>query len=907
MRVEARTVTFLFTDVEGSTRLLQDLGDRWPATLERHRELIRTAIAANGGEEAGTEGDSFFVVFPSASGALAAVIAAQRALDAEPWPKEHPLRVRMGLHTGEAERSNDTYTGLDVHRAARIAAAGHGGQVLISDATRLLLGASLPAGVGFGDLGTHRLKDLPEPEHLQQLVIEGLPAEFPPLRTVEATPNNLPVQLTSFLGRRREIEEVSALLQKHRLLTLTGPGGTGKTRLSLEVATRAMDRFPDGVFFVALSPLHEVELVAPTIAHELGLADRGGREPEDRIIDHIGSKRMLLVLDNFEQLVPAAPVVNTLLKRATNLSVLVSSRESLHLYGEQEYAVPPLGTPPMPGRSRTTDAASVSQYEAVALFIDRASSVKPSFRVTNDNAPAVAELCVRLDGLPLAIELAAARVRILTPDAILRRLADRLDLLSGGGSDRPERQQTLRGAIAWSYDLLDERDRRLFAALSIFVGGASFEAVEEICGPLIEGDLFDGLNSLVEKSLVRELSTDGDVRFSQLHTIREFAAEHATELGFLEELRLRHADYFARLAADAQAVIMGSDKRTWLDRLELEHDNLRAAFACAIDAHDGARALDLSASLWRFWQMRGYLVEGLERVRQALAIPPDAATDAARRRALEAAGGLAYWQADMRTAEGYYTQALEAQRAAGDERGVADALYNLSFVYSVPSGRGAKMTDVKRSRELVAEALEIYRRVDDRPGVARALWSMGNAAWVDADLGPAERYSIEALDTFREIDDRFMVGWSLYTIAMLRLGGQRLDEADGPLREALRIFSEAGDVSGYVLVLDGLAAEAFLSDDRERAARLVGAVEHFQETSGTGLTVVNRELIGFSHDPLLADPALADAVIDGRRMTQSEAVAYGLEPVLARTASQEAVGGSYDGAASSRRGKTTSA
>jgi predicted ATPase/class 3 adenylate cyclase len=877
------TVTFLFTDIEGSTRLLQQLGDAWPATLERHRQLIREAIAEHGGEELGTEGDSFFVVFPTASGALSAVVAAQRQLHAEPWPGEHPLRVRMGLHTGEAERVHDTYSGLEVHRAARIAAAGHGGQVIVSDATRVLLGAGLPAGIGFRDLGTHRLKDLPDAEHLQQLVIEGLPRDFPPIRTVEATPNNLPVQLTSFLGRQREIAEVSALLEHNRLLTLTGPGGTGKTRLSLAVASRVMERFPDGVFFVPLAPLHEVELVAPTIAHELGLGDRGGREPEERIIDLIGSKRMLLVLDNFEQIVPAAPLVNTLLRRAPNLSVLVSSRESLHLYGEQEYPVPPLGTPPLPDAANptATDAEAVSQYEAVALFIDRASSVKPGFRVTNENAPAVAELCVLLDGLPLAIELAAARVRILAPDAILRRLGDRLDLLSGGGSDRPERQQTLRGAIAWSHDLLDGRERRLFAALSVFVGGATFEAIEEICAPLVEGDLFDALTSLVEKSLVRELSVNDDVRFSQLHVIREYAHERAEELGFGGDLRQRHADYFARLAAEARAVIMGSDKRAWLDRLELEHDNLRAALMWATDARDGGRALELAANLWRFWQMRGYLIEGLERVRQALAIPPSSETDAARRSALEAAGGLAYWQGDLEAAERYYTDALDAQRVAGDDRGIADALYNLSFVYSIPSGRGLQLADVDRSRELVAESLEIYRRINDRPGTARALWSMSNSAWMADDIEAGEAYSLEALDTFRDIDDRFMVGWSLYTLSMLRMQARRLAEVGGPLRESLAIFNEAGDISGYVLVLDGLAAEAYLSGDLDRAARLVGAVEHLQETSGTGLTVANRELIGFSHDPLVAEPRLADAIAEGRRLAPAEAVAYGLEPVRA--------------------------
>ena len=872
------TLTFLFTDIEGSTRLLQQLGDAWPATLERHREIIRGSIAEQGGEELGTEGDSFFVAFPTASGAVAAVVAAQRGLAAEAWPSGLPLRVRMGLHTGEGKKDVEGgFSGIDVHRAARIAAAGHGGQVLVSDSTRVLVEASLPPGVTLRDLGMHRLKDLSVPERLYELVVDGMAADFPPLATLDATPNNLPTQLTTFLGRERDIGEVSALLQQQRLLTLTGPGGTGKTRLSLQVAARLGERFPDGICFVSLSTLTDPKLLAATIAHALGLPDSGGGMPEERIVDYLAQKRVLLLLDNFEQLVPAAPLVSELLTRAAGLSVLVTSRETLHLYGEQEYAVPPLGVPPRaPLGAPPPDLASLSQYESVALFIERARAVKPGFSVTNENAPAVAELCVRLDGLPLAIELAAARIRILTPQAILTRLSDTLDLLSGGGGDRPVRQQTLRGAIAWSYDLLDERDQRLFASLSVLSGGASLEVAEEVCGPGVPGDLLEGLSSLVDKSLVRQRIIADEPRFSQLQTIREFAAEKAAELGILDEVRQRHADFFARLAEEAQAVIMGSRKRAWLDRLDLENDNLRAALKHAFDTSDANRALGMSADLWRFWQMRGYLDEGLQRVRQALALPSEGAEAALRMRALQAAGGLAYWQGDLVTAEGFYQQILDAQRAAGNEAGVADALYDISFVYSIPSA--GRKSDPARSVELVSEALEIFRRLDDRAGIARALWSLSNGAWVQEDLQSGEAYSSEALDIFRELDDRFMAAWTLYTIGMMRIQARRLEGAAEPLREALGIFAEAKDVSGYVLVLDGLAAEAFILGDLERSARIAAAVTALQSSTGTGLTPANRELIGFSHDVLRADPALAEAWAEGERMTTAEAVAYGLQP-----------------------------
>jgi predicted ATPase/class 3 adenylate cyclase len=903
------TTTFLFTDIEGSTRLLTELGERYAEALEQQQRLIRAAIAEGGGEEIGTEGDSFFVIFPTASGAVATAVAAQRALAAAEWPADGTVRVRMGLHTGEAMRRGDTFVGIAINRAARIAAAAHGGQVLLSDATRTLVEAALPEGVSLRDLGSHRLKDLSAPERLNQLVISGLPDDFPPLHTLDLTPNNLPISLTSFLGREREIAEVTALLEQHRLVTLTGPGGTGKTRLSLEVAAGMTDAFPGGVFWVPLAPLTEVELVAPTIAHALGLADGGGRMPEERILDQIGEKQLLLVLDNFEQLVPAAPLVSQLLTRAPKLRVLVTSRETLHLYGEHEYPVPPLGVPPLSGPSghASVDARSLSQYEAVRLFIERAMAVRPDFAVTNENAPAVAELCARLDGLPLAIELAAARVRILTPEAILRRLGDRLDLLTGGGPDRPERQQTLRGAIAWSYDLLDAMDRRLFAALSVFVGGTTLEAAEEVCGPMLSGDVLDGLESLVEKSLLRQRTAGDEPRFSFLLTIREFATERARELEIFDQARLRHAEYFARLASEAAALIMGSEKRGWLDRLELEHDNMRAAISCAVEHGNARLALNLVADLWRFWQMRGYLEEGIDRIREALALPAGEELREARLRAIEAAGGVAYWQGDLVAAEHYYQEVLDEQRAAGDEQRVADALYNLSFDFALP-GTDGRMSDPAHSRELVGEALEIYRRVGDRAGVARALWALSNSAWTVGDVEFGLPYALESLETFRELGDRFMVAWSLYTLGMMRLLARELDDAGPVMREALGIFSEAQDVSGYVLVLDGLAAEAFLRGDRERSARLAAAVNVLQESSGTGLTPANRQLIGFRHEQLTEDPSLAEAWREGERMTPAEAVAYALEATNPQPLDEggDRVGDQV-GAASSRRGKTTSA
>ncbi len=865
------TVTFLFTDIEGSTRLLQSLGSGYADLLARHHAIVRAAIAAHAGAEAGTEGDSFFVAFPSAAEAVSAAVEVQRALAAEPWPTDHGVRVRMGLHTGEAALGGDAYVGIDVHRAARIAAAGHGGQALVSETTRALVAGSLPDGVTLADLGEHRLKDLSGAERLHQLVIEGLPARFPALRTLDATPNNLPTQLTSFLGREREIEEVGKLLEDSRLLTLTGPGGTGKTRLSLQVAARATDRYPDGVFFVPLGLIHDPDLVASTIGHALGLPDRGGRAPIERILEHLREKRVLVILDNFEQVAEAAPVISELLVGVDRLSVLVSSRSALHLYGEQEYPVPPLT---LPDPKHLPNLEALAEYEAVALFVERARSVTPSFAVNAENAAAIAEICVRLDGLPLAIELAAARVRILPPGAILGRLGDRLQLLSGGGANLPARQQTLRGAIAWSHDLLEEADARLFAGFSVFVGGAGIEEVEAVCGDGL--DVLAGLESLVDKSLMRLSSGLGDTpRFAMLETIREYAVERATERGETDGLRRAHAELFAGLVAQANPLLMASGKRQWLDRLELEHDNLRAALVWAIEQREAETALRMSAGLWRFWQMRGYLVEGAGRVEDALALPKAKDHPEARAAAAEAAAGLAYWIGDTLAARRHYEEAIDLYRGLKNRAGEAENLYGLSFTYAIPAGLAE--SDYAKARQGAAAALAIFREIGDRSGTGRALWALTNTEFAADDLERGYGHSMEALEIFREVDDAFGLAWTLYTLGLIDLLQGKPTEARNRLDEALRIFVEAADVTGYVLVLDAYAALAERAGDNERAARLSGGVAALEASSGTGLNPANRKLMDFDPEPLRTDPATAQEWTAGTQMQVSELIAYALE------------------------------
>jgi predicted ATPase/class 3 adenylate cyclase len=869
------TVTFLFTDVEGSTRLAQDLGSGWPPLLERHREIARAAWAAHDGTEIGTEGDSFFVVFERAAQAVAAAVAAQRGLAVEPWPDGTALRVRMGLHSGEGLISGGGYVGLDVHRAARIASAGHGGQVLLSAAASALVEGALPEGVALREVGEHRLKDLSRPERLSVLVIEGLPADFPPLATLNAVPNNLPTQLTSFLGRAREIADARQLLLDGRLLTLTGPGGTGKTRLALQIAADAIDRFPDGIYFVPLGTIGQPDLVLPTIGQVMGLIDPGV-QPLDRLVEHIGERCFLLVLDNFEQVSEAAPQIAELLLRAPRFSALVTSRSPLRVSGEREYPVPPLD---LPDPGQLPDLERFAAFESVALFVERAMAVRPDFAVTDANAQAVAEICVRLDGLPLAIELAAARVRVLSPQAIQERLGDRLGLLSGGARDLPERQQTLRGAIAWSHDLLDEPDRRVFARFSAFVGGATLRAIEEVVfDPGERTDALDAIASLVDKSLVRqEEQPDGEPRFRMLGTIREFALERLAERGEGEELLERHATWVLALVEGDAGAVFGPEQRTVLDRYEREHDNIRAALAWSMAAGRNEMAMRLLASTWRFWQMRGYLAEGREQAERALALPPGSVDPDVRGAALEAGGGLAYWQGNMTASRAWYAEALELARASGDDARIANALYNLSFTFTLIS------EDQEQARANASEAVEIYRRIGDEAGIGRSLWGLANSYYFFGDIAPGIPIAEEAIEIFRRLGDRFMTAWGLYNLALFELQSDRA-AMRRHLEEALPLFTETEDKSSYGLLFDGFATLEWAEGDVAMAMRLAGYAAATERSAGTGLAKLSREVAGFFPETLAGDPELAAAYAEGQRLSLEQATDLALhrdEPATA--------------------------
>ena len=596
------TATFMFTDIEGSTRLVEELGSDYGALLARHHELIRVACAGVGAE-VGTEGDSFFAVFGTAGDAVEAAIRVQRAFAAEPWARGADVKVRIGLHTGEAELAAGVYVGIDVHRAARIMSAAHGGQILVSDATRALVSRAMPSGASLRDLGEHRLKDLPTPERLYQVTAEGLDAEFPPPSTIDSTPNNLPVSTSALVGRAVELEQLARMLRGDtvRLVTLTGPGGIGKTRLAVEAASDALEHYADGVFFVDLAHAREPTAVLVAIAQTTGLVVPGDHDLREALAEHLRPRRLLLVLDNFEQVMAAADDAGELVRQCPRLALLVTSREALRVRGEQLLPVPPLSLP--------TGSAGAMGSSAVTLFVERGREAQPSFGLDDETAAVVAEICARLDGLPLAIELAAARLRLFSPTELRDRLRGGLDVLRSGARDLPDRQRTLRATIAWSYELLDEDECALFKVLSVFPS-AQVEDVEEVCAgidALAGVDVVDGLGSLVDKSLLRTAEIGNRQRLSMLETIHEYAGDELErDADLASAARAAHAEHFASFATRLDERMRGRERAAAIDELADELDNVLAAWRFHVAAGDLARVKSMLDPLWTLYDSHGW-------------------------------------------------------------------------------------------------------------------------------------------------------------------------------------------------------------------------------------------------------------------------------------------------------------
>lgn len=912
MELPKGTVTFLFTDIEGSSKLWEQYPEAMSVALVQHNALLRRVIEAHRGYIFKLWGDAVYAAFDTAIDALNAAVEAQREFMRRSWGELGSLRVRMALHTGAAEVRDGDYFGPTLNRCARLLSAAHGGQILLSAATEELVRDALPQEASLRSLGQHRLKDLQRPEHIFQVVHPELLSEFSSLRTLNAVPNNLPIQLTSFIGREREMKEVKELLKQTRLLTLTGSGGCGKTRLALQVAADLLEDYPDGVWFIDLSVLADPALVPSTVAATLGIHEEPGRPALTTLAEALKPRTLLLILDNCEHLVGAcAQLAETLLRTCPNLRILATSREALGIAGEVAWRVPSLSLPQPHELAQTDSLARITQYEAIRLFIERAEAAAPDFTVTPHNIKAMAQICQRLDGIPLAIELAAARVKALSVEQIAARLDDRFRLLTGGSRTALPRQQTLRAMMDWSYELLNERERSLFRRLSAFAGGFTLEAAEAICADeqIPSYEIIDLLTNLVSKSLVIFEERDEEARYKLLETVRQYARDKLLETGEAARVRDRHRDWFLAFAERAESALQGPEQALWLKRLETEHDNLRAALEWS--SADPEMGLRLASALWFFWYLRGYVSEGREWLNQFLEKATQALSSL-RAKALYGASMLARAQDDYALATTLLEESLALYRAAKDNRGVALALGNLGMIAFAQG-------DYARATELHEESLEHFRKLEDRIGIASALSELGNIAMYQNDLARAERLLEESLALSRAAQDDqgialalrrlgavfFQKGERARAKALLQeslelyrgleavpglasvlnsLGMVALREGDPRragtlLRQSLAHYRDVGDKWHIALCLDRLAQVAAAQGNWERAARLLGAEEALREAIGAPLPPSEHDgreqTLKNAHEHL-GEELFAAAWADGYAMKLEDAITYAL-------------------------------
>jgi predicted ATPase/class 3 adenylate cyclase len=834
--------TLLFTDIEGSTRLWEQEASSMSRALAEHDALSRVAVERNRGIVVKMTGDGMYAAFGDALDALNAALMLQQSLNDPTATNGISFRVRFGLHLGVVERRDDDLFGSPVNRAARIMKAAHGGQVLLSQAVADHVGTRLPSLVSLRDLGGVRLRDLAITEHVYQLVHPKLRQDFPALRSLEATPNNLPQQVTSFIGRARELTEIKELLEGTRLLTLLGMGGLGKTRLSLQIAADVLEKFPDGVWFVDLAPMNDPSLVPNAVAQVLGVHEEPGKLLTQTLCKHVKEHKLLFVLDNCEHLIGAcASLADALLRGAPDVGILATSREALHIRGEQIYQVLPLAAP-----DRKAGVESLLRSEAVQLFVERARLQKPSFSLTERDAPAIAELCARLDGIPLALELAAARMRLLSIGEINARLHDRFKLLTGGSRVALERQQTLHALVRWSYDLLQEREQTLLDRLSLFSGGFDLRAAEVVCGaePLVPEDVVDLLSSLVEKSLVMVEQGEGLSRYGLLETIREFAREHLTKrydmLGTIREFaheRLvdrddvaatarRHCEYYLGVAKAARPELQGPEQAEWTRRLEIELDNLRAAIALALAGGvDPVIAVKFEVALMRFRTLRGYSREARNNIRAALVLPGVQEPNIARAHALYVGGALAINQSDHAEAQKMLTECLTLHRGLGNRHETAATLSTLSTVH-------LQQGDVAKARDYDEEALSIFRELGDRIGEAVGLLNLGEISVQQGDSSSAQELFEQCLAIARSIKHQELESDCERNLGEIALGAGDLQAAQARFARSLKVCRDAEDKRGEALALWRLgktdAAAGDLEPARKRLSEALRALQAFE-------------------------------------------------------------------------------
>ena len=815
------TVTLLFTDIEGSTRLLQQVGERYGDVLAESRQLLQAAFQRWNGVVVDTQGDAFFVAFARANDAVSAAVDVQRTLFSTVFMENVTVRVRMGINTGEPEIAGEGYIGMDVHKAARVMSAAHGGQVLLSRTTRDLIEHDLPVGVSLRNLGAYRLKDIECPNHLYQLVIVGLPADFPALNTPGSHTilHAFPGQPTPFIGRQRELAEASALLRQPdvRLLTLSGTGGIGKTRLALQIATACADLFTDGVYFIALAQVSTTDDVLPAIAQTLGIREERGLSLFDRLLDMLSEKRLLLLLDNMEHVIGSAALLAELLACCPHVKMLVTSREILHVRAEHLFEVPLFAVPDL---ARLPELDELSHDPAVALFIQRAQAVRPNFSLTAANAADVVGICRRLDGLPLAIELAAARIKYGPPQIVLGQLEQGLDALKGGARDLSARQQTLRNAIAWSYNLLDEEQQRLFRRLAIFVNGCTLHAAQQVYRPngnmLDTPDVLDGIEALVDKSLLRqEAQAEERPRFLMLQTLREYGKECLVSTGELEATREAHALYYLAVAEGIVPKLAGAMEAHWLDYLETEHENMHTALSWFLEraTHDTEcveQAVRFCSALIKFWEIRGYFQEAYTLLTRTLAVSKHA-TGAVKVQVLYPLAVFQLMiQGDTEKGRALLEESLTLFRSINDKAGTAKVLRMLGQLQI-----GEKTVE---ARSLLEASLALYEELDDSYGIGQVRNDLARAATTQGDYARARTLLESNLALYRTREDAHNRAYPLLLLAFvlfLTKGNQEI--ARYLAEESLEIFRGIGDRRFVAFVLQLLSELSLFQNDAEKA------------------------------------------------------------------------------------------
>jgi predicted ATPase/class 3 adenylate cyclase len=869
------TVTFVFTDIVGSTRMWEENPTQMNSAIARHDAIMQEVAEYHGGYVFKTVGDAFCIAFHTPVNALNFCIESLDILQKELWPEPIQIKVRMAIHSGSAELRDGDYFGQALNRIARLVNCGHGGQILMSSAAQELVRDNMPDGISIRDLGEKRLKDLVRPERIFQVLRLDLEDQFPPLATLDLRDNNLPVHLTSFIGREKEMGEIEALVKSGRLVSILGPGGAGKSRIAIQVAAEMIDQFENGVWFIELGSLSDAENVVPAIAQTLKIREQHGRSILATLIESIADKNLMLVLDNCEHLIDAcASLVESIATSNSSTKIVATSREALGIPGEQSYRLPSLSLPPTRNPNNSPIIESFSMYESVRLFVDRAILSNSDFSITNDNAQAVANICVQLDGIPLAIELAAARIRTLSAEEIYARLHDRFQLLTTGSRTAIPRQKTLRALIDWSYDLLSESERCLLRQLSVFVNGWTLDTAERAF-KVEDGneDILDLLSSLVNKSLVVSWTIGSSTRYHLIQSIRYYGIERLVENDEVRECKFAHQRVFADLSIQAKAELKGPNQSVWLDRLEDEHDNFRAVLQFCFDEGDNQEiGLQICSSLYIFWWIRGHWTEGRSWHERLLSISQTQGNSSARALALISAGHLALYQGEYANAKAYYRESLEIHNGLEGQDEIAISLHNLAHASHLEG-------DLLTAKPLYEKSLQIRRDQKNQQGITSSLNNLANIAQELGNYDEARLMHEENLAIRRSLGVAQGIGQTLQNLGCLAIATEDYSRAVKLFEEALVCIEVLKEIRSVSEILDGLAEIASKIAKLDVAVRLWGSAETIRNSLGAPLHDLDRHRQQAAYDEVraeLGDQTFEKAWEMGANMDSKEACAFAL-------------------------------